>query len=497
MAGLPVLFCAASALVAALVPISSLAADVPATPEGAQAIVDFVKTYAGADAASEPALIIKPAGDAYLVAVDLAALTAPLKALGIIYEPATLTFKVFGEDDGAWRVEAADVPAIVSHQQHPNGAIDSSLTFSAVKSVVVLDPKLMWARSAEMSDERMSVLAHGAGIEESFEFGPMAAKMTSEARGDGAAASTLEESFGAISFNFLVDPQLAHPNSITEAKRVAIKGGAQSGEAKAMIDGLKTKPFLDAWAFAVVHSAPGEIAANAAALKTLLTAAAATQPSFSESGSLKSLTIDAPQGTIAVAEGEFGVGVSATGRTSRFEERIAAKGLALPDAMAPPMVKTLVPTAFDLAFKISGIDINAAAAEAVADMKVTNDGVSLSPDDQAKVLAALLSAGPLVVDVPPGHITAPQLDIAFEGKVQYAQGGKPTGAFTVHMRDFDKTVTAVKGLGPDAEKQLAPALAIAKGLAKAEADGALSWVGEIGVDGVMKVNGLPLGKAPF
>jgi hypothetical protein len=55
----------------------------------------------------------------------------------------------------------------------------------------------------------------------------------------------------------------------------------------------------------------------------------------------------------------------------------------------------------------------------------------------------------------------------------------------------------VKGLGPDAEKQLAPALAIAKGLAKAEADGALSWVGEIGVDGVMKVNGLPLGKAPF
>ncbi len=65
------------------------------------------------------------------------------------------------------------------------------------------------------------------------------------------------------------------------------------------------------------------------------------------------------------------------------------------------------------------------------------------------------------------------------------------------MRDFDKTVTAMKGLGPDAEKEMVPALAIAKGLAKAEADGALSWVGELGADGVMKVNGLPLGKAPF
>jgi hypothetical protein len=321
--------------------------------------------------------------------------------------------------------------------------------------------------------------------------------MKSEARGDGAAASSLEESFSAINFNFLIDPQLAHPNSITEAKRVSITGAAQSGEAKATFDGLKMKPFLDAWAFAVAHSAPGEIAANAAAFKTLLTAAAATQPSFGENGSVKSLTIEAPQGTIAVAEGEFGLGVSATGRTSRFEERIAAKGLTLPDAMAPPMAKNLIPTAFDVAFKVSGIDLNAAATEAIADMKVTNDGVSLSSDDQSKVLTQLLSAGPIIVDVPPSHVTAPQLDIAFEGNVRYAPGGKPTGTFTVHMRDFDKTVTAVKGLGPDAEKEMVPALAIAKGLAKEEADGALSWVGEIGADGVMKVNGLPLGKAPF
>ena len=42
-----------------------------------------------------------------------------------------------------------------------------------------------------------------------------------------------------------------------------------------------------------------------------------------------------------------------------------------------------------------------------------------------------------------------------------------------------------------------PVLAMAKGLAKTEGDGALTWVGELGADGAMTVNGLPLGKAPL
>jgi hypothetical protein len=38
---------------------------------------------------------------------------------------------------------------------------------------------------------------------------------------------------------------------------------------------------------------------------------------------------------------------------------------------------------------------------------------------------------------------------------------------------------------------------MAKGMAKTEGDGALTWVGELGADGMMKINGLPLGKAPI
>ena len=101
-----------------------------------------------------------------------------------------------------------------------------------------------------------------------------------------------------------------------------------------------------------------------------------------------------------------------------------------------------------------------------------------------------------MIDIEPSHIVAPLLDVSFEGHIVY-KGGKPTGKVTVHMHNFDKTQAALKTLGPEVEKKVAPALAMAKGLAKTDGDGSLTWVGEIGSDGVMKVNGLPLGKSPI
>ena len=110
--------------------------------------------------------------------------------------------------------------------------------------------------------------------------------------------------------------------------------------------------------------------------------------------------------------------------------------------------------------------------------------------------AKLMSAGPLQITIPPSHIVAPQIDLTFEGKASYPIPGKPTGKVIIHMRNFDKTMAALKGLGPDVEKQAAPMLAMAKGLAKPDGD-ALMWVAEVGADGVIKVNGLPLGKSPL
>ena len=67
---------------------------------------------------------------------------------------------------------------------------------------------------------------------------------------------------------------------------------------------------------------------------------------------------------------------------------------------------------------------------------------------------------------------------------------------TIRMRNFDMTMAAVRGLGPDIERKALPGLAMAKGLAKTENDGSLSWVIDVGRDRALTVNGIPLGKAP-
>ena len=64
------------------------------------------------------------------------------------------------------------------------------------------------------------------------------------------------------------------------------------------------------------------------------------------------------------------------------------------------------------------------------------------------------------------------------------------------MRGFDKTMAAVKGLGPDIAAKAMPALALAKGLGKSESDGSLSWLVELDAERSIKINGIPFGKAP-
>jgi hypothetical protein len=110
-------------------------------------------------------------------------------------------------------------------------------------------------------------------------------------------------------------------------------------------------------------------------------------------------------------------------------------------------------------------------------------------------MAALLGPGPMRLEVAPSHIVAPAIDADFQGAVRYTVG-KASGQMTLRVRRFDKTMAAIKAMGPEIQVKAMPALAMAKGLAKTDGDGSLSWVVELSEDRSIKVNGIPLGKAP-
>jgi len=487
--------CAAPA--ALMASVSAHAADVPAGDAGIKTITDFIAAYAGKAAA--PTIKVTPQGSSYLVTLDLGAATAALKPTGFTYDPAQLEARVFQQDDGAWRIDQAGIPPITGHMQLPEarggGKIDAHVEVSKLNATTVIDPKLGWIASGHGAADKVTVVENGPGIEEYLEFSQLKYEASTKPANPGLT-TTLNEPVGGLSIVVDLDPKGLDPKTKAPAKPVHISAKGENGVVNVAMKDFQPAPLLDAWRFAVAHPERADYARDFDALKSIVGAVIADRLTIEETFALEKLSFNTETGPVTVEGGKFAVGGVNAGADSGFSEHFSARALKLPDGMVPSMYAAVIPTAFDIGFKATGFDVPSAAQEWFADAKLAGDGPVLSPEDQSKVSAKLMQSRPIVVDIEPSHLTAPSLDIAFEGKVTI-ESGKPYGAITIKVRDFDKTAQAVQALGQDAQQKLVPMIAMAKGLGKQNPDGTMVWVGELGRDHVMKINGLPLGKSPM
>ena len=480
---------AASALSA--YPAIALAADVPATPDGAKKLSAVFEKYIGKPAAgAPPSITVTAESGHYILAIDIAAASAPMKSSGFGYDPAIIKIALTEQSDGLWRYERTEVPTLSFHSKDASGTIN----LTDYKSAGIFDPSLAWFKSVQGSLAGGHIQIKAPGVDEVFDIGAITANGTGAASTAGAVSSAIHEDVASIAGAFTITPGGAEAKP--DAKPVKADIHIDKASIDVALDGVKTYPLLDLWAFVVAHPTRPELAANEAAFKDLLRAALPGDYKLSETFAMGAIAVEAPQGVFKAASGKGAIAASGSGAANAFEEHFAVDGLTLPSGLVPPQFAALTPSAVDIGVKVSGYDLQAGANAAINDMHLAGDGPVISTEDGSKVGAKFKSAGPIVVEISPSHILAPQLDIAFEGKVNW-DGVKPAGTMTVHVRNFDKTVAALKALGPMASPQLLGGLAMAKGLAKTDAGGVLTWVGEMGADGSMKVNGLPLGKAPM
>jgi hypothetical protein len=214
-----------------------------------------------------------------------------------------------------------------------------------------------------------------------------------------------------------------------------------------------------------------------------------------ESVAAQNIVVESPKGPFKVDSAKISFSAGKFPSNGDVEMHLALNGVASPPGVMPPAIAPLAPTAFDIGVKYNGYDYGAAVAEAINDMHLEGEGPVIAEMDRPKITAKMTGGGPITITILPSHIVAAQLDLSVEGAIQMT-GGHPSGKITVKARDFDKTVAAIKGLGPLATPQVLAGLTMAKGLGKADADGSTIWVGEYGADGLIKLNGLPLGKAP-
>jgi hypothetical protein len=475
---------AASLVLAALWAFPALAADKPATPEGAAALKALIaKFFPAAQAGAAPLVTVTAEGSHYLISTNLSALNALLTETGLSYEPAVIATKAVEQDDGNWRVAQDSLPRIAFHSKDVNGSVE----LANFHSTALINPAIAWLLSGSANLDKGTVQLEGPKLTRSIDFGPVQETIATNVGADGSVSTQVKEEIADLGLKAAGTSEKDSPiNFSSRVEKALINLG---------IDGFKSRKAFDLWSLLAAHPERADLAAHEAELKGLLKDLAAPGLKLSEAVEAQKAVITASLGAISLADVKYQLGAANAGPQSSISLKLAAEGLSLPVGLIPPNAGALTPSKIDIAATLKGVDIAAAANEWISDLSLQGDGPVLSDDNAEKVEAAFLSAGPVEIEFAPSHVVAPALDADFGGVIRLDHN-KPTAAITVHARGFDKTMAAVKALGPDVAAKALPGLALAKGLGKAESDGSLSWLVELDAERSITVNGIPFGKAP-
>src|SRR5271170_4054401 len=460
---------------------SALAGDVAPTAEGAQKLQSNLAAYFGANVVK-----VTPEGDHYALLFDIAKALAPLADQGVKIDMALGPIALTEQSDGAWRI-AADGNALFNAHLKDG---EYSIRYDGYNYAGVFDPAISGFREAQIRADKIGFQLHSPALEETGQAGPLQATLTGAAAAGGGLDAVLHEELTDSSLT--VTPKKSDAAGGASPPPVTIRVTPLVVDVKA--DNLRSRQLLDLWAFFLAHQTRADLATHQDELKTKLMGLLPVADKIDESFAGQKLVVESPKGPVIVETLKASFATDHFPSKGTNEVHIALTGISPPAGLAPPAMQPLMPTSIDIGFKVNGYDYGAAAAEAIKDLDFAGEGPVIPEGDRPKI-TALMMAGPIAVTVLPSRILAPQLDLSFEGELQLT-GGHPVGKITVKARDFDKTMAAVKSAGPLATPQVLAGLTMAKGLGKADPDGSLVWVAEYAADGVMKLNGLPLGKAP-
>ncbi len=385
----------------------AFAADKPATPEGAQALQGlFSKYLPPAGDGAPPLVTVAPEGADYVISADLSAINGLIKAVGgsTAYDPATIVWKAVEQDDGHWRVRLESFPKIVAHKDDATSTVE----LTNYQHAMLIDPAISWFVNGSASLDKGAVNVNAPDGERSVDFGAGRADYTTRVNGDGSVSTMVKEDLSDVAVTATGPGKDDAPvNMSAHFDKALVNLG---------IDGFKPRTVFDVWGLLAAHRA--DLAAHGPELKGLLKELAAPGLKFSEGGEASKVLVTTPAGAVALSRVDALLGVDNAGPQSSISLSASADGLSLPIGLAPPGVADLIPSKIDIAAKFAGIDIAAAANEAIADMRLDGGGPAISDEDSAKVAAALLSAGPLRLEFAPSRIVAPAIDADFQGDIR-------------------------------------------------------------------------------
>ncbi|MGB8315786.1 MAG: hypothetical protein WCE69_15010 [Aestuariivirga sp.] len=473
-----------SALLFASANTSALA--VTASPEEAARLTGVFQTYLG----QEPGVVtVTPAGEAYDVKIDFTPLIAKVKKPNFSAAVSPVLMKLADQGGGKWLI-TQDSP--LSYSAKVPGQLDMMVKIGALKSSAVFDQNLSTfiTSTADITDivvDETMTSPEATSMHVAYNVKAMHYETTATAAGAGASDSTFHMAMSGMTETIGVpmSPSGGQPMDIT----VTAETGTQDGT----ITGFKAQAIYKLIAWFVAHPSEETIKANQAELKTLLGAGLPLFTNVTTTGALQNLSVTTPVGPVGIASLGFDVGMNGVVADGMLHEGFRAEGLTLPPGLVPPFAADLVPQSFALDFKVTDFNL-ADPAKMLLEVMDLNETKPTTPEEDAKLLTALLPKGTVEISMGPSKVTSKLYELGFEGALTAGPVGVPVGVATVRAKGLDEVMKALQAAPPEMAGQAIPGLIAAKGMAKTESDGSLSWKIENTISGGLLVNGIDVTK---
>ena len=433
-------------------------------------------------------VVVKTDGDGYAVKFDMAPL---MEKSGATVKLTPVEFKMASQGDGKWQM-VQDQPFEFSVDAKDKGVMEEKI--GSLKLTGIIDEKLSYFTklTAQANDitvsEKLVDPTTGVG-DISVTIKSMMLDQTGTAGANGGvdvvAKYTLEGLTETI--NMAGKPESGMP----PMNLVII---AATGTYDMSGKGLNTKPVFDLVSFFVAHQTKELIGKDQAKLKTVLKDGLPLFENVLVNGKFSKFSVASQFGQFGVESVEIVGDVNGITKDGKLREKIAFNGLTLPAALVPPWATKLVPKNLSFDFTVSGFDL-ASPAQMILDQLDLTKEPPLPDGFEQVLMPVFMPKGVVDITLNPSSIDNEAYGIKFEGSLAAGPAARPTGKAKISATGVDELMKIIQEAPPEAGLAQGAALTVvAKGMAKAEADGSLTWNIESTPDGKVLVNGIDLTK---
>lgn len=465
---------------------SSSGALAAATAEEAQRLTAALQAYLGSDSG---VVSVTPSGDTYALKLDAAPLFAKIKEPGFSASLSPFEMTLTDQGGGKWQV---DQDQAVTFSLKAGEAVDMSGQIGNLKGSGIFDEAMggFTSSTSDFSDFSFAqtVVEKGMATKVAYTMAKIHYETALTPSGDGADG-TMKATMSGLT-ETISAPAAADGSTPPMDFTIAVTDGSQDGTVK----GLKPRATLDLMAWAVAHPSGEVIKAAQAELKDKLRAVLPLFANINATSTMNGVTVATMMGQVGIARLDVDVEANGIVDDGRLREKFSVSGLSLPQGLVPPFAADLVPSAFTIDFNLGDFNLAAPAKLVIDNFDLTKEP-PLPPGVEQQLLQALLPKGAVTIGLGPSTVIAKLFDLGVEGSMIAGPMGTPSGEATVRLKGLDGVLTALQAAPPEmGMQQMGPMVMMAKGMAKTEADGTLTWKIENTQQGGILINGVDVTK---